>query len=75
MKEHTQLIGHYARVRMELAAACAARHCNGPHIDRLADDLARIQKAIIKADVLDEQSYDAFLGFTDDRDRCPEHWP
>lgn len=63
--EREQLIGHYARVRMELATAYRARRWNGPHIDRLAADLARIEQAIIKTEIPDEQSQNSFLGFTD----------
>jgi hypothetical protein len=63
--ERHQLIGHYARVRMELSAAYRAHLWNGPHIDRLADDLARIEQAIIKTELPDERAHDAFLGFTD----------
>jgi len=63
--EREQLIGHYARVRMELAMAYRAGRRNGPHIDRLAADLARIEQAIIKTEIPDEQSQNSFLGFTD----------
>ena len=59
---HDELIGTYMRLRQELALAYAAPSWNKRQIDRLANDIARIERAIVKNSSDDEQTDDAVLG-------------
>lgn len=61
-----QLTGKYMRLRSELEQAYAEPDwstCRGGHIDRIAAELAEIERAISKAPVRDEQSADSLLGY------------
>ena len=44
--EFDQLTGRYIRLKQELAAAYSARPRRDDHIDRLADDLASIERQL-----------------------------
>ena len=57
-----ELIGTYMRLRQELALAYAAPRWNEGQIDRLANDIARVERAIASSQPVDEQTDDAVLG-------------
>ena len=59
---HDELIGTYMRLRQELALAYAAPNWNKGQIDRLANDIACIERAIASSQPVDEQTEDAMLG-------------
>jgi len=50
-----QMTGHYVRLRQELATAYVARPWHSGHIDRLANDLATIERQLAIATRVDRQ--------------------
>lgn len=59
--ELEQCIGRYARLKQELAAALAQRPENAGKIDRLADDLVAVERAIADLSPGDEQCEERLL--------------
>ena len=59
---HKELVETYRQLRQELALAYAAPRRNNWQIDRLANDIARIERAIVRSASDDEQTDDAVLG-------------
>ena len=72
-----QLIGKFARLRWDLAAAyeCPAwnKH-RGAQIVRIAQEIAETEQLLMKSLRTDEQAQDSFLGFTgQERDDAAGH--
>ena len=57
-----ELLGKYKRLRAELAQAYAARSCNPNHLNRLDDEIASTERALIRAQPGDEQTSDLLPG-------------
>ena len=58
-----QLTGKHARLRLELAEAHAAPAWRAGRIDRIAEELAEIERALALAQPRDEQTEDSLFGF------------
>ena len=57
-----QLFGKYMRLREELSEACRAPVQQDRHIDRLADEMAIVQREITGFSPLDEQTAEPLFG-------------
>ena len=58
-----QLLSHYARLRQDLHAAYGAPAWQAGKIDRLAEELARVEREIASRQPADEQTGDSFPAF------------
>ena len=55
-----QLLGKYSRLRAGLSGAYEARVWDTNYINRLSDEIAATEKALMRAQPLDEQTSDSF---------------
>ena len=51
-----EMFGHYLRLRQELADAYSAPRWNEPHLDRLTEDISKLERALAKSQPSDEQT-------------------
>ncbi len=57
-----QLLGKYMRLRSELSSAYQARAWDTSYINRLSDEIASTERALVRAQPLDEQTSDSLPG-------------
>ena len=58
---HDELLGTYMRLGQELAQAYGARHWNEGLIDRLTEQINRVEQSLASGQPVDEQTEDAQL--------------
>ena len=58
-----EMFGNYLRLRQELAEAYGAPRWNEPHLNRLTEDISRLEHALAKSQPVDEQTSDAWPPF------------
>ena len=56
-----ELLGTYTRLRQDLAQAYGATHWNDGLIDRLAEQVSRVEQSLASGQPVDEQTEDAQL--------------
>ena len=57
-----ELVGKYMRLRAELSEAYGASHWNRERVDRITDEMASVERAILKTPPWDEQTSDTLAG-------------
>ena len=57
-----QLLGKYLRLRSELSGAYLARAWDTSYINRLSDEIAATERALVQAQPVDEQTSDSLPG-------------
>ena len=58
-----EMLGTYLRLRQELSDAYAAPRLNESHLNRLAEDISKLEQALAKSQPIDEQTSDALPPF------------
>ncbi len=57
-----QLLGKYSRLRAELSGAYEARAWDTSYINRLSDEIAATERALVRTQPADEQTSDSLPG-------------
>ena len=57
-----EMVGKYMRLRADLACAYGAAQWDSAHVDRISDELALVERSILKTQPWDEQTSDTFAG-------------
>ena len=57
-----ELVGKYMRLRADLSQAYGALHWNSAHVDRIGDEMASVERSILKTRPWDEQTNDTLAG-------------
>ena len=57
-----ELIGKYMRLRADLSYAYGVAPWNSAHVDRISDEMASVERSILKTRPWDEQTSDTMAG-------------